>query len=47
MRRLEERSRPVDGNRLGIGSSFEERSRLKENKRFAQWGTWPEMFLVD
>ena len=35
MRRLTEKCRP------------EEKGRIKENRSFAEWGTWPEMFLVE
>ena len=35
MRRLTEKCRP------------EEKGRIKENRSFGEWGTWPEMFLVE
>lgn len=35
MRRLTEKCRP------------EEKSRVKENRSFVEWGTWPEMFMVE
>ena len=47
MRRLEEKYRLEDSSSLGERCPLTEKSWIKENRRFAQWGTWPEMFLVD
>jgi len=35
IRRLTEKCRP------------EEKSRIKENRSSAKWGTWPEMFIIE